>query len=134
MKNVLSVELRVECIEAALYGRDHLVVPIIDIFDPKNYAMHVRLAFASVGVSLDDCVLVGDNPFTFDCFENTCMAMHRIDGLVGFRASDVREEILSKGNSHWLACRLREEELRLIADSQMRLHELYELRSDKKLK
>jgi nicotinamide mononucleotide adenylyltransferase len=121
LKDLLSYERKKQFIETALGGNNKHIVPIQDIFDKKRYAKHVINCFAEQGIILDNCVLIGENQYTYECFRGTKIDIVVAKDRTGYHATDARREIMEKGHSNKLACDLTNVEMKRIARNQRKL-------------
>ena len=121
IKNLFSFEKTKEYIDNALKDKEHYVIRVQDIFDSGNYANHVKKQFKENSVDISDCVLVGENKRTCDCFTEGDIDVLVAKEIAGFHATDIRREIADKGYSNRLACELKNGGVKRIKDSQFLL-------------
>ncbi|MBU1976256.1 MAG: hypothetical protein KKG59_07680 [Nanoarchaeota archaeon] len=118
VKNLFSYERTKELVEHAFAGEKGIaVVPIYDIFDPDNYASHVKNEAAKAGVHLDDCVLAGENFDTWKCFEGSGIEVRLVQDRTKYHATQIREEIYRTGKSEQLAAPLTPKEIKRVQDA-----------------
>lgn len=91
-------------ITEAIGSYPHTIVNVEDVVGTKNYEEHVVNVFETSGKTIDDCILYGDNPYTYKSFSS--MPFMLAQGVSDIRATLVREEIYRTGKSDDLACEL----------------------------
>lgn len=121
LKNLFSFKRTRQVIEIALKGTKHKIVPIKDIFDPDNYAEYVIKEFSKHGVKIENCMIFGENEYTFSCFAKTNIDTIHSQKRLGYHATDVRREIMKQGKTDRLAFKPTKKEIQKIKYAQERL-------------
>jgi len=112
LNHMFSFERIKEWINKSLGEKPHTVVPVKDIFDHSKYEQHVIETFNQQGKNIDDAVLFGENPGTYNCFSQLESKM--AIGVSAFHATDARKEILETGHSDLLSSDLNSYDLQQI--------------------
>ncbi len=120
IKNIFSFERTTELLKTLMSNyfknNQYDFVSVKDIFDSNNYANHVINSFKSKNTQIQNCVLIGENEWTINCFANKIDFVKAKNNL-SYHATDVRRDLIN-GNLNGLAVKLTDVEISRVITCQ----------------